>query len=73
MHRPILFALLATVSIPAAAEVSKPAALTADGVPAVPDALAARSRPYMESRSAGFAGWNARDRSMLISTRFGNV
>jgi protease II len=27
----------------------------------------------MESRAAGFAGWNAADRSMLISTRFGNV
>ena len=27
----------------------------------------------MESRGAGFAGWNAADRSMLISTRFGNV
>ena len=27
----------------------------------------------MELRSAGFAGWNAADRSMLISTRFGNV
>ena len=58
---------------PALAEVAKPAALTADGVPAVPDALAAASRPYMESRGAGFAGWNAADRSMLISTRFGNV
>jgi dipeptidyl aminopeptidase/acylaminoacyl peptidase len=27
----------------------------------------------MEFRTAGFAGWNARDRSMLITTRFGNV
>ncbi len=73
MRRSILFALLAGIAAPAAAEVAKPAALTADGVSAVPDALAAASRPYMESRSAGFAGWNASDRSMLISTRFGNV
>jgi dipeptidyl aminopeptidase/acylaminoacyl peptidase len=53
--------------------VEKPAALVADGIPPVPAALAARTRPYMEFRTAGFAGWNARDRSMLIATRFGNV
>ncbi|GAA0638670.1 S9 family peptidase [Brevundimonas lenta] len=53
--------------------VEKPAALVADGVPAIPAALAAETRPYMEFRTAGFAGWNARDRSMLISTRFGNT
>ena len=64
---------LAAAPIPALADVAKPAALTADGVPAIPDALAATSRPYMESLGAGFAGWNATDRSMLISTRFGNV
>jgi dipeptidyl aminopeptidase/acylaminoacyl peptidase len=66
-------ALLMLTAAPAGAEVAKPAALTADGIPAVPDSLAASSRPYMESRGAGFAGWNKRDRSMLISTRFGNV
>jgi len=63
----------ALLSTAAFAEVPKPAALTASGIPAVPDELAARSRPYMESRSAAFAGWNARDRSMLIVTRFGNT
>jgi dipeptidyl aminopeptidase/acylaminoacyl peptidase len=56
---------------PAAAP--KPAALTADGIPPVPLALAQRTRPYMEFRTAGFAGWNARDRSMLITTRFGDT
>ncbi len=58
---------------PAPAVVEKPAALTADGIPAVPAELAVRTRPYMEFRTAGFAGWNARDRSMLITTRFGNT
>ena len=67
------FAMLLLAAAPAVAQVDKPAALTADGIPAVPAALAANSRPYMESRGAGFAGWNERDRSMLISTRFGNV
>jgi dipeptidyl aminopeptidase/acylaminoacyl peptidase len=57
----------------APAVVEKPAALVADGIPPVPAALAARTRPYMEFRSAGFSGWNPRDRSMLITTRFGNV
>src|SRR5688572_12669840 len=69
----VVAAALASVSVPVAAEVAKPAALTADGVPAVPDALAAATRPYMEFRTAGFAGWNAADRSMLISTRFANT
>jgi len=75
-----LLALAATsalVSSPlfaqAGTEVPKPAALTVQGAPAVPAELAARTRPYMELRSAAFAGWNKRDRSMLVRTRFGNV
>ncbi len=52
-------AICLAAASPALAEVAKPAALTADGVPVTPDALAAASRPYMESRGAGFAGWNA--------------
>ncbi len=55
------------------AVVAKPAALIADGVPAIPTELADKVRPYIESRSAGFSGWNYADRSMLITTRFGNV
>ena len=53
--------------------VEKPAALTADGIPAIPAALAEQSRPYMEFRTAGFSSWNPRDRSMLVRTRFGNT
>ncbi|WP_420144229.1 S9 family peptidase [Sphingobium sp.] len=55
------------------AVVEKPAALVADGMPAVPVALADKTRPYMEFRTAAFQGWNAADRSMLITTRFGNT
>ena len=51
----------------------KPTALVADGVPAVPAALAAATRPYLEYRTAAFVGWNPADRSMLIATRFGNT
>ncbi len=56
-----------------AAVVEKPAALTADGLPAVPAALAERTRPYLEFRTATFLGWHPRDRSMLVATRFGNT
>lgn len=51
----------------------RPAALVADGMPDVPADLAAATRPYMENRGAGFVGWNPVDKSMLISTRFGNT
>ena len=68
---PLTAALAQGGAEPAAVE--KPAALTADGIPPVPAELAARTRPYMEFRSAGFAGWSPRDRSMLITTRFGNT
>jgi len=63
----------ASQALPPAAIVPKPAALVVDGMPAVPAALAVTTRPYMEFRTAAFRGWNARDKSMLISTRFGNV
>ncbi|MBL8649678.1 MAG: S9 family peptidase [Sphingopyxis sp.] len=58
---------------PVAPVAPKPAALTADGLPAIPADLASATRPYMENRGAGFVGWNPIDKSMLISTRFGNT
>ena len=68
----------AALPLPAAAQqtapapvVEKPAALTADGVPAIPQALADATRPYMEYRTATLQGWNPKDGSMLITTRFG--
>ena len=68
---PLGAALAQSGAAPAAVE--KPAALSADGIPPVPAELAVRTRPYMEYRTAGFSGWNPRDRSMLITTRFGNT
>ena len=56
---------------PAAA--AKPAALEADGIPAVPASLVEATRPYMEFRTASFLDWDPVTRSMLVSTRFGNV
>jgi dipeptidyl aminopeptidase/acylaminoacyl peptidase len=52
---------------------AKPAALVADGIPAVPQELVDLTRPYMEFRTASFADWDPKSRAMLISTRFGNV
>jgi len=52
---------------------AKPAALEADGIPAVPQDLVDATRPYMEYRTASFVDWDPVTRSMLVSTRFGNV
>ncbi|HEY5806994.1 MAG TPA: prolyl oligopeptidase family serine peptidase [Povalibacter sp.] len=67
-------AILATLATPIVhADAQKPAALVADGIPAVPDTVVAATRPYMEFRTASFSGWNAADKSMLITTRFANT
>ncbi|MCL9983794.1 MAG: S9 family peptidase, partial [Erythrobacter sp.] len=58
---------------PEAPAVPVPAALTAEQMPPVPLELAARVRPYLESRGAGFAGWDPNTRAVLINTRFANV
>lgn len=80
MHKTALIAAMILPFAPAMAQdggqaniVPKPAALIADGIPEVPAELAAETRPYMENRSAGFVGWHPVDKSMLISTRFGNT
>jgi len=54
------------------ATIAPPAAIIADGVPAIPAALAASVRPYLEARSASFSGWT-RDGQMLVATRFANT
>jgi dipeptidyl aminopeptidase/acylaminoacyl peptidase len=73
MNRLMILAAATALATPAFADVPKPAAIVADGSPPVPTELAAKSRPYMEFRTASFAGWNVADKSMLISTRFGDV
>jgi dipeptidyl aminopeptidase/acylaminoacyl peptidase len=72
-----VFAIVASVATGAQSDttnsVEKPAALVADGIPPVPAALAESTRPYMEYRTASFQSWHPTDRSILITTRFGNV
>ena len=50
-----------------------PAALTAEEMPPIPLALVNDVRPYLESRGAGFAGWDPKSRAVLITTRFANT
>jgi dipeptidyl aminopeptidase/acylaminoacyl peptidase len=76
----VIASLLAGAAVPAFAQdapatpvAAKPAALTAEGIPPLPLSLAAQARPYLESRSAGFAGWDPKTRAVLISTRFANT
>ncbi|MFM5922873.1 MAG: prolyl oligopeptidase family serine peptidase [Novosphingobium sp.] len=77
--RHLLLAFTA-LALPAAAHAEdaapvapKPAAIEADGVPAVPLSLVEATRPYMEFRTASFLDWDPVSRAMLVSTRFGNV
>ncbi len=77
MRKSLILPLMLVASVlsfgVAHADAEKPAALIADGTPPIPDAVVAATRPYMEFRTAGFAGWSPADKSMLITTRFGNT
>jgi dipeptidyl aminopeptidase/acylaminoacyl peptidase len=72
----IRWAFAATFLVPPAAalaDAAKPAAITVENVPPVPDELADATRPYMEFRTADLLGWDAANRSILIATRFGST
>ncbi len=74
----LAFTALSLTAAPALAEdtaptAPKPAALIADGLPPVPQALVDKTRPYMEFRTASFQDWDPQTRAMLVATRFGNV
>lgn len=78
MNRPLLALAGVLFAAPAAAQEAPnaypvPAAITADGVAAIPLALADKVRPYLEYRSASALDWNPVDRSLLVTTRFANV
>lgn len=79
-----LAALVAGMAMPASAQdkpaanpvdpvVPPPAAIVTDGMPPIAQSLVADTRPYLEYRTAAFVGWHPVDRSMLVTTRFGNV
>ena len=73
-HLPLALLLAAPVAAQRDAPVvPPPAAMVVEGAPPVPVALAELTRPYLEFRSAGFAGWNPATGAALILTRFGNT
>ena len=70
----VIAAAVATPLAPAAAQgFVPPAAITAEGVPAIPLALADAVRPYFEYRTAAFQDWDPANRGRLVTTRFGNA
>jgi dipeptidyl aminopeptidase/acylaminoacyl peptidase len=79
MSRSLLVALALSAAVARvaaqapAAVIAPPDNLVADGLPAIPAALAADVRRYTESRSAGVADWHPTRRELLIATRFGNT
>ncbi len=80
MRMKFLTVLIAAMVIPASAFTAaaeqvapKPAALVADQVPDIPIEIVEKTRPYMEFRTASFVDWDARTKSMLISTRFADT
>ena len=70
----LLFYFLFIAQIAVAQDTITPGSnLIAEGLPPIPTAIAQKLARYTESRSAGFADWHPKQRSMIISTRFGNV
>lgn len=67
--RDLAIALFATACLQA----QIPPSIVAEGVPSVPDQVRARLNQYQNMRSASFADWRPKRRSMLILTRFGDT
>ena len=72
--------LAAIISIPALLPAQAPPAvivpsdnLVTDGVPCIPAAVVATTIRYTEFRTASLQDWHPTERSLLISTRFGDT
>jgi len=55
------------------ADPRRPAAITTEGVPLVPEEVFERLRQYQSTRAAAFAGWDPAGEGILIQTRFANA
>lgn len=55
------------------AAVEAPDSIVADKVPPIPEAVALRATPYLESRASAFWDWHPVRREILIGTRFGET
>jgi len=47
--------------------------LVIDGIPSIPAAIAATTNRYTEFRTAALQDWHPTERSLLITTRFGDT
>ena len=65
--------LLLLASAARAADLVPNPALFVDGVPAIPEAVAAEAGPYGEYRAASFVAWHPQRRELMISTRFADT
>lgn len=57
----------------AANAAAAPSSIVPDGTPEISDDTLRSVAPYLESRQAGFLGWDESGRSMLVKTRFGST
>lgn len=74
--RRLIFAALLPIAAAAAAQqpaVPLPPNATAEGLPPIPQSIADRLAPYAEFRRASLLGWHPADRTILVTTRFGNA
>jgi dipeptidyl aminopeptidase/acylaminoacyl peptidase len=71
--RKLMLCALALAPAAARADVSPNENLTVDGVPPIPDSLAAEAGAYAEYRRAVPLAWHPQRRELLISTRFGDT
>jgi dipeptidyl aminopeptidase/acylaminoacyl peptidase len=70
-----LCAVAITTAVPGVvgADVQPNENLVVEGVPAIPEVIAAEAGPYAEGRSATPLAWHPTRREMLITTRFGDT
>jgi dipeptidyl aminopeptidase/acylaminoacyl peptidase len=70
--RKLMLCALALVPSAAQADLSPNENLIVDGVPSIPDSIAAEAYGYSEYRRAEPLAWHPQRRELLISTRFGD-
>ena len=69
----LLCGLAASSAALAPAVIALCANLVAEGIPAIPAAIAAEVRRYSEARAADLLDWHTTRREILVATRFGNT
>src|SRR5688500_18481972 len=68
-----LFSVVLTCVALHAAQSDYPPNLDEDGIPRIPAEVRDNAARYLDFRTAAFQSWHPKKRSMLITTRFGEV